>query len=121
MRDTCLDCVIKHLSQAEILLEESLLGHPDHLYLAIGHLAEAESECLLEYPELAVNIRENRYIIMETEGTQFDYIKLLHTVLNLMEMNIQKHSKNIQDTKKHGNTLLHTNSLQECEDCNLPF
>ncbi len=44
MRKTCLDCVRKHIAQAGILAMEVLMGHPEHYWWAIGHLAEAEHE-----------------------------------------------------------------------------
>ena len=43
-RRPCLDCVEKHLMQARILANESLMGYPEHLALACGHLEEALSE-----------------------------------------------------------------------------
>jgi len=44
MRKHCLDCVIKHLSQAQVTYIESRMGYPSHIYLTIGHLAEASEE-----------------------------------------------------------------------------
>jgi hypothetical protein len=44
MRKRCLPCVLKHLAQAEILLNESANGYPMHKWLALGHIAEAEAE-----------------------------------------------------------------------------
>ena len=43
-RPSCLDCVEKHIMQARILANESLMGYPEHLALACGHLEEALSE-----------------------------------------------------------------------------
>lgn len=57
MRDSCLECVLKHLAQAAVLMTEAELGYPSHAALAIGHMAEAESEALLELPDLAFEIR----------------------------------------------------------------
>lgn len=62
MRETCLDCVRKHLAQALVLVEESLMGYPSHKYLAIGHMAEASSECLQKYPAYANKIRDARVL-----------------------------------------------------------
>ena len=39
---------------------EARLGYPNHRWLAIGHLAEAESELLVDFPGLAFTIREHR-------------------------------------------------------------
>lgn len=63
-RHSCIDCVRKHLAQACVLLDETELGYPHHRWLAVGHLAEAESESLREYPEFARKIRECRIQIM---------------------------------------------------------
>jgi hypothetical protein len=67
MRTSCLKCVRKHLAQASILLDESHLGYPHHKWFAIGHLAEAESESLLDYPKLASEIREMRVNLIENK------------------------------------------------------
>lgn len=67
MRETCLYCVRKHLSQAIVLNIESKLGHPLHRWLAIGHLAEAEAESLHEFPELAKSIRDVRQTLENNE------------------------------------------------------
>jgi hypothetical protein len=64
MRGSCLDCCRKHLSQASILLDEAQLGYPIHRWYAVGHLAEAESETMNEFPELSDKIRGQRLIIM---------------------------------------------------------
>ncbi len=69
MRKTCLDCVRKHLAQALVLLDEAQLGYPHHRWLAVGHLAEAESEALQEYPELAREIRKCRLIVMQSHAS----------------------------------------------------
>lgn len=60
MRPSCVYCARKHLGQASVLLDESRLGYPDHLWLAIGHLAEAESELLRDHPQLAEQVRAHR-------------------------------------------------------------
>lgn len=67
MRTSCLKCVRKHLAQASILLDESHLGYPHHKWFAIGHLAEAESESLLDYPKLSLEIREMRVNLIENK------------------------------------------------------
>ena len=51
----------KHLGSAHILLEEYATGDYDvHFWYAIGHMAEAESESIADYPELAALIRIER-------------------------------------------------------------
>ena len=64
MRETCLLCVSKHISQAIVLLLEAGKGYPLHLWFAVGHLAEAEDESLLEFPQLSEVIREIRIRLM---------------------------------------------------------
>lgn len=70
MRKSCPRCTVKHLSQAMILMDEAELGYPEHRYLAIGHLAEAESEALFKWPSVAHMIRDVRklYELGETRG-----------------------------------------------------
>lgn len=69
LRESCMDCVRKHLSQAQILMKEILFGYDEehgyvHKSLLIGHLAEAADEALKEDVELAKRIRELRTTIM---------------------------------------------------------
>jgi hypothetical protein len=66
-RPTCLLCVSKHLASAQILLDESLLGYTEHRWLAVGHLNEAESESLEDYPLFSQKIRCLRIILMGQE------------------------------------------------------
>lgn len=78
-REDCFFCVRKHLAQAQVLLDESQLGYPLHRWLAVGHLAEAESEVLRESVEFASKIRETRIRIMGqcTEGDCNSIMSLL--------------------------------------------
>jgi tetratricopeptide (TPR) repeat protein len=66
-RETCLDCVRKHLAQASVLMDEAALGYPHHRWYAYGHLAEAESESRREYPEFSKEVRECRVQIMHND------------------------------------------------------
>jgi hypothetical protein len=59
-RDTCLQCVAKHLGQANVLLKETCKGYPEHYFIAVGHLAEAEDECIMDYPAFAAFLRDLR-------------------------------------------------------------
>lgn len=65
MRYSCLLCTLKHLGQASALITEAYLGYPLHKWLAIGHMAEAEAESVLDYPELSSLIRQQRTDYME--------------------------------------------------------
>lgn len=69
MRESCLDCARKHIAQAIILLTESKLGHPEHKWLAVGHLAEAEAESVQKFPEFANKIRNFRLAIIDDDYT----------------------------------------------------
>lgn len=60
MRISCLECVRKHLGEAEVLMEESFSGYPHHAMWAVGSFSQATSEALRVYPELANQIREAR-------------------------------------------------------------
>lgn len=60
LRPSCLLCVRKHISQAIVLLSESKKGYPEHRWIAMGHLAEAEDESMKEHAELANQIRDAR-------------------------------------------------------------
>ena len=60
LRDSCYKCVRKHIAQARALIDESKLGYPNHFFLALGHLAEAEAESIKEFPQLSTKIRSMR-------------------------------------------------------------
>ena len=60
MRDTCIQCCAKHLGQARALLMETCKGYPEHYFYALGHLAEAEDECVMWFPSLAAFLRDLR-------------------------------------------------------------
>ncbi len=60
MRPTCTFCARKHLAQAAILVGEAAMGYPEHLWLAIGHMAEAAEELIASFPEMANEIRGHR-------------------------------------------------------------
>lgn len=77
MRKSCLNCARKHVAQASVLNDEAFLGYPSHIWLAIGHLAEAESECVKDHPGLAAEIRESRLGLIADEGFDVDYLGLI--------------------------------------------
>lgn len=92
MRKTCLFCVSKHISQAIVLTIESLQGYPLHLWLAVGHLAEAESEACSIHPEFANEIRNVRLALMGQKGTFYhdSLMQLLKSVRTLAEKSNKK-------------------------------
>jgi len=62
--EDCLFCVSKHVAQAYILAVEALQGYIAHRWIAIGHLAEAERECINEFVGLSEKIRDLRVKMM---------------------------------------------------------
>ncbi len=74
MRTTCIDCAIKHLAQAEILLTEAAMGYPRHKWLAMGHLAEAEAELIAKQPALAHDIRQARILVATDQPLDYEYL-----------------------------------------------
>jgi hypothetical protein len=88
MRETCLWCVSKHISQAIVLVTECCQGYPYHVWIAIGHLAEAETESCSEFPELAEKIRKVRLALMGQEGEfkHGDLMNLLKKVRDIAEV-----------------------------------
>jgi len=83
-RNDCANCVRKHLGQAAALLQESLQGYPEHKWLAIGHLAEAEAESQNSFPEFALKLRESRKLIESEEGFP-DIVSLISEVNGLVD------------------------------------
>ena len=76
MRLSCLDCARKHLAQAAVLADEVRLGYPDHMWLVIGHMAEAESELVKDYLSWASIVREKRLAYMN-EAIEPDFLNLI--------------------------------------------
>lgn len=51
IRESCLECVEKHIGAASVLASEIADGYPEHRLLLIGHLYEAADEAR-DWPEL---------------------------------------------------------------------
>jgi DNA/RNA endonuclease G (NUC1) len=60
MRESCLDCTIKHLGEAAIFDIEVQMGYPDFYVYVIGSLSHAAQEIYAENRDLAMIIREHR-------------------------------------------------------------
>jgi hypothetical protein len=79
MRPTCLDCTRKHLSQAYVLLEE-YASDPEFFevffWYAMGHLAEAETECR-SYSNFSRIIRAHRRMMEEDDEYWIDFEPLI--------------------------------------------
>jgi hypothetical protein len=89
-RPTCTFCARKHLSQALVLCEEVQQGYPEHLWVAIGHMAEASAELLVDYPAMAEEIRVARKALEESMAKKQrlvfpDFLKLVERVSALPE------------------------------------
>jgi hypothetical protein len=72
------------LAQAYITQIEANMGYPEHILLAIGHLAEASEECMAISPELSDEIRQYRLLIMEDSQVQIPYFLLFNKVKELI-------------------------------------
>ena len=75
MRKSCMKCTKKHLGQAIVLMMECEQGYALHRWLAVGHLAEAESESIATRPDLAIQIRDARLGI--SGGDSIDLMSVL--------------------------------------------
>ena len=87
-RPSCLDCARKHIGQAIALFVEASMGYPQHKWLAIGHLAEAEAETLSEHRGLSSEIRTARLLSANGE----------HDLMPLFELIDEEQGE--QDSKK---------------------
>jgi len=85
MRNWCYNCVIKHLGQACVTNSEAKLGYPEHIALAIGHLAEASEEIIKESPEFAEEIRDHRLKLLLDSNYDVPYMELCKKALKLRE------------------------------------
>ena len=81
-RDSCLQCAIKHISQARVLMLEYRKGYPIHVYFAIGHLAEAEDETLMEYPGIAMRLRLYRLDLEHDHDFKLDWEQMVMEIHN---------------------------------------
>lgn len=90
MRETCLFCVSKHLAQSIILMSEVKKGYPMHLWFAVGHLAEAEDESIVQQPKLSAKIRKVRLAVMGQKGAYKpeEHVKLLYEVRRIASRSI---------------------------------
>lgn len=80
MRPSCLNCARKHVAQAEVLLTEYHQGYALHLWLAVGHLAEAEAELIERWPEHADYIRQHRILLIAEPTYKVPTLKILEVL-----------------------------------------
>jgi 2'-5' RNA ligase len=84
LRDSCLNCIRKHLGQAAALMDETKQGYPAHRWLAIGHLGEAASEALKKFPKLADEIREHRIKYISNPDYAVPVVELIEKASKLV-------------------------------------
>ena len=68
------------MAQASILLHESRDGYPDHLFYARGHMAEAEAELALLYPDHSKLVRTERKLLENDEDYTPDFTGLMKKI-----------------------------------------
>lgn len=108
MRDTCLFCVSKHIAQAIVLVNESATGYPLHAWVAVGHLAEAETESLVKYPDLAQQIRKVRLALMGQDG-EFEPLSLMQLLQEAR--NVASKINGIDDATRTYNILFNVKAV----------
>ena len=65
MRETCIECVVKHVGNAEALMTEVIHNYPPHAVRMMGELDQATQECDHKFPGLSEKIRQLRKLAME--------------------------------------------------------
>lgn len=83
MRESCLNCARKHISQAEVLAIEAVFGYPEHRWLAIAHLAEAEAELQDQYLSEAYEVRAHRKAYEADPNYRVPTIELIRKLTGL--------------------------------------
>lgn len=74
MRESCLECMMKHWGAAVILYEETYEDYEFHIIYVMGHLNEAASEARHDYPEWAERFRSIRKALLDGEFVDFDQV-----------------------------------------------
>ena len=93
MRTSCTDCTKKHLAQALVISHE-LAWYAgdvtdDHLWVCVGHLAEAETQIQKLNQFISDAIREQRLLLMEggaTAAPKLDINGLIQMVVEIDEV-----------------------------------
>ena len=62
---------------------EAKQGYPVHEWLAMGHMAEAADELVMEEPDLANEIRSHRKIYEENRDYAFPVEDLIEQIIEL--------------------------------------
>jgi len=77
-RASCVECCLKHIGTAIVLLEEAANGYPAHRWLAAGELNEAANEMLRSHPDVAREIRAMRHAVTKHPKKSPDLMDLLY-------------------------------------------
>jgi len=76
MRESCLECILKHIGQATVLMHEMVKGYKYHFVYVVGHLAEAEDEAAASYPEIKDRIYALRKSFQEGNTVDIDALAI---------------------------------------------
>jgi len=98
LRDSCLNCVRKHLSQAEVLMGEAVQGYPEHRWLAIGHMGEAADECCKDFPKLAAEIRKHRTRYMADPSYSVPIMGLIEKASSMVKTESDQPARDLDET-----------------------
>lgn len=79
-RPACVLCALKHVAQARALMLEACRGYPEHYWFALGHLAEAEDELVLGYPDLANTVRAHRKELELYPRYEIPFVELVNQI-----------------------------------------
>jgi hypothetical protein len=85
VRDSCIQCALKHIGQARALMLETCKGYPEHVWFAMGHLAEAEDETVHRHAELANVIRNERLRIQQNHEHKTSWEDLVNVIVKYEE------------------------------------
>ena len=56
------------------------LGHPEHYWFAMGHLAEAEDELVKDYPAATALVRSERLKLQKDRDYEVPFADLINTI-----------------------------------------
>ncbi|MCH8247079.1 MAG: hypothetical protein IH951_11805 [Bacteroidetes bacterium] len=77
IRETCVQCALKHIGQAHILFYEKEQGYPRHHFIGLAHLAEAQDELAQMFPGWATRVRIIRKAKETDHELQLDLGRLI--------------------------------------------
>lgn len=86
LRAACPDCCRKHIAQASILVNESLMGYPEHADMALAHLREAAEEIIAQDEQLADSIMQEHNKFDADRNYYPDLMPLLKQAIALLSV-----------------------------------